>query len=447
MWNKLQFLYSNHIFIFSILLVVIYFDISFFDFVDVFEIELEQKFINLILVIFVVLFIYVTTSIISRININYPDVSIFKISFANLKKIVYIYNIFIFSFLLLILYQIVYENSYNAYFLYFLIFSVHLFALFFSLSGTIKFFQWLKIGKEKLSIIYTISFASFSLLIIFSFIYNISEISTVPLKITATNYYKELQTTSFDLSSIYKFYISTFIFSFCAIWASTFFLFYDYISKSRLKLLGIMLIPMIFFLVNLFPITLKSIIYLVSIYPFLFPLYSIFSTLTFFIGPVIFSIAIFLMIKNTANKNFRNYLLPLAYGLFLVFVSNQTNLFSQVLYPPFGLVSLLFSGLSLYLIFIGFYSSSIYIARNYSFVKTFVDRVYQFKFFKNIAKSELEKEVNTVFKNIQKNEKFQLNEKDDVNDMSREEVTRLIELVQNELKNRKVNDTNSGGSP
>jgi hypothetical protein len=446
MWNKLQFLYRNHIFIFSILLVVIYFDISFFDFVDVFGIELEPVIVNFILGIFVSLFIYVTISIISRINIIYPDVSIFKISFANLKKIVYVYNIFIFSFLILLLYQIVFENSYDAYIVYFLVFSVHIFALFFSLSGTIKFFQWLKIGKEKLSIIYMISFAAFSLLIIFSFIYNISEISKVPITITATNYYKELQTTSFNLSSIYKFYISTFIFSFCAIWTSTFFLFYDYISKSLLKLLGIMLIPMVFFLINLFPITLTSIIYLVSIYPFLFPLYAILSTLTFFIGPVIFSIAIFLMIKNTNNQNFKSYLLPLAYGLFLVFVSNQTNLFSQILYPPFGLVSLLFSGLSLYLIFIGFYSSSIYITRNYSFAKTFVDRVYQFEFFKNIAKSELEKEVNNVFKTIQKNNEFQLNEKNDVDELNKEEITKLIDLVQNEIKNRQLNRTSSGSS-
>src|SRR5215212_1040977 len=127
MWNKLQFFYSNHIFIFSILLVVIYFDISFFDFADVFEIELEHDFVDFILVIFVILFIYVTISIISRINIIYPDVSIFKISFANLKKIVYIYNIFLFALLLLILYQIVFENSYNAYIVYFLIFAVHIF--------------------------------------------------------------------------------------------------------------------------------------------------------------------------------------------------------------------------------------------------------------------------------------------------------------------------------
>ena len=101
------------------------------------------------------------------------------------------------------------------------------------------------------------------------------------------------------------------------------------------------------------------------------------------------------MIRNTDNQIFKNHLLPISYGLFLIFASTQSNLFSQILYPPFGLITILFTGLSLFLMFLGFYSSSIYITRNYSLVKTFVNRFYQYEFFKNIAKSELEKEVDS----------------------------------------------------
>jgi hypothetical protein len=152
------------------------------------------------------------------------------------------------------------------------------------------------------------------------------------------------------------------------------------------------------------------------------------------------------MIRNTDNKIFKSYLLPIAYGLFLIFASTQTNLFSRILYPPFGLITILFSGLSLFLIFLGFYSSSVYITRNYTFVKTFVNHFYQFEFFKNIAKSELEKEVNNVFKTIQKNNELQLNEKNDIDELNKEEVTKLIDLVQNELKNRQLNNANNGSS-
>jgi len=149
------------------------------------------------------------------------------------------------------------------------------------------------------------------------------------------------------------------------------------------------------------------------------------------------------MIKYTDNQTFKDNLLPIAYGLFLLFASTQTNIFSRVLYPPFGLISILFSGLSLFLVFTGFYSSSLYITKNYYFSKTFVNRFYQSDFFRTIAKSELEMNVKKVFKNIQRNDLFQVSEKEKIDDFNEEQVSKLIEFVKKELKNRKANDHSS----
>ena len=426
-----------------ILIGLIYIDSSIFDFIDLFEIPIKDGFFNIIFCSLVIVFIFVIITIIYKVNVTISVDTLFKIKFLNIKKVVYVYNIILFICLLIILYQVLSANNYNIYLVYILLLNSHIFALFFSISGAIKFFQWLRIGKEKLSIIYLISFASFSLLICLSLLYNMSEISGAPVNITTTNYQKALQTTSYDIPEIYKFYISTYIFSFCAIWVSTFFLLYDYINKKPLQFWIIMVIPLILFVLNLFPTTITYVVYLISLYPFLFPLYTILSTSTFLIGPIIFSLAIFLMVRNTDNQIFKNHLLPISYGLFLIFASTQSNLFSQILYPPFGLITILFTGLSLFLTFLGFYSSSIYITRNYSLVKTFVNRVYQYEFFKNIAKSELEKEVSTIFKNIQKDNIFPIAEKENVDEITKEEVTKLIEFVKGELKYKNVNKKNS----
>jgi len=433
----------NSFCILLILIGLIYIDSSIFDFIDLLEIPIKDGIFNIIFFSLVIIFIFVTITIIYKVNITIPVGTLFKIKFSNIKNIVYVYNVILIICLSGILYQVLSANNYNIYLVYILFLISHFFALFFSISGTIKFFQWLRIGKEKLSIIYLISFASFSLLICLSLLYNIIEISGAPINITTTNYQKALQTTSYDIPEIYKFFISTYIFSFCAIWVSTFFLLYDYISKKPLQFWIIMIIPLILFVLNLFPTTITFVIYLISLYPFLFPLYTILSTFAFLIGPIIFSLAIFLIIRNTDNQIFKNHLLPIAYGLFLIFASTQSNLFPQILYPPFGLITILFTGLSLFLMFLGFYSSSIYITRNYYLVRTFVDRVYQYEFFKNIAKSELEKEVKTIFNKIKKDNIFPLAEKENVDEINKEEVTKLIEFVKGELKNKNINKKDS----
>jgi len=433
----------NSFCILLILIGLIYIDSSIFDFIDLLEIPIKDGIFNIIFFSLVIIFIFVTITIIYKVNITIPVGTLFKIKFSNIKNIVYVYNVILIICLSGILYQVLSANNYNIYLVYILFLISHFFALFFSISGTIKFFQWLRIGKEKLSIIYLISFASFSLLICLSLLYNIIEISGAPINITTTNYQKALQTTSYDIPEIYKFFISTYIFSFCAIWVSTFFLLYDYISKKPLQFWIIMIIPLILFVLNLFPTTITFVIYLISLYPFLFPLYTILSTFAFLIGPIIFSLAIFLMIRNTDNQIFKNHLLPIAYGLFLIFASTQSNLFPQILYPPFGLITILFTGLSLFLMFLGFYSSSIYITRNYYLVRTFVDRVYQYEFFKNIAKSELEKEVKTIFNKIKKDNIFPLAEKENVDEINKEDVTKLMEFVKGELKNKNINKKDS----
>jgi len=130
----------------------------------------------------------------------------------------------------------------------------------------------------------------------------------------------------------------------------------------------------------------------------------------------------------------------ISYGLLLIFTSVQANLFTQLLYPPFGIISLLFSGFSLYAIFIGFYASSIYIINNYRFVKNLTDKAYQFEFFRNIAKSEFEKQLGKIINDIQMNKDFNINEKTIFEEVNKENVEEIITLIKEEIKKHKSNE-------
>jgi CBS domain-containing protein len=54
-----------------------------------------------------------------------------------------------------------------------------------------------------------------------------------------------------------------------------------------------------------------------------------------------------------------NYMMIAAFGLILIFTSNQANLLLNTPYPPFGVITISIMGLSSYLVLVGIYSSAI----------------------------------------------------------------------------------------
>ena len=425
----------NSLILYLVFFVFLYIDLSFFDHLDLLRNPpSDNKFYNYLFVIFTIIFIITSTILFLKAETILKNKHIFRFSFNTINNILFSYYIIIFIIIIIISFQITIENKYNVYYIYIALIMSHIVALFFSISGSIKFLTWLKKGKEILSIIYLISFISFSILITSSLFYHLIELTKSQIDVSYINYYKKIQTIAQEIPFIYKVYIYAYIFSFFSIWVSVFFLLHGYVTKNRFKLFVILLVPLILFSIDIFPIFVDFIFYIISIYPNLFYVYMLFSTLSPFIGPIIFGGSILLIIKNTNNKNFKNYLLPISFGLFLFFTSTQSNLFSQILYPPFGLITLLFSGVSVYLIFIGFYYTSEYISRNYYLVKDFVDKYYQFTFFNNIAKVEVEKKAQKVFTEIQKNDEFDLTDQPGLKELNKEQIDSIIQLIREEFE-------------
>ena len=118
-----------------------------------------------------------------------------------------------------------------------------------------------------------------------------------------------------------------------------------------------------------------------------FSLSAIFSGIIF--GVAFLSVARILKIGTAA----RNYMIIAAYG-FLLFYIAGSSLVLQAAYPPYGLVSVSFTGLSCYLIYNGLYFSAISVSQDTSLRQSIRKSVMeQSKLLDTIGTAEMEREV------------------------------------------------------
>ncbi len=84
----------------------------------------------------------------------------------------------------------------------------------------------------------------------------------------------------------------------------------------------------------------------------------------------------------------------------------------------------------------GFYSASLHISKDMSLVKNFANRIHQYGFFRNIAKSQLEQDIKGIMiKALQSNEfAIRLKEKVYQQELEKEDIEKLFQIVKNELE-------------
>jgi hypothetical protein len=117
------------------------------------------------------------------------------------------------------------------------------------------------------------------------------------------------------------------------------------------------------------------------------------------VGGVLFGVAFWMVGKGISDKNIRDYMRLSAIGIMLLAISNQDAGIYLLPYPPFGLPTITFMGLSSYLLFVGIYYSSISISINAELRKTIEGSVEeQFRFVSKIGTSEMENEYKTESK-------------------------------------------------
>ena len=434
---------QKYIFIFITLLLLLYFDSSFIDLSERFYIPSNEDFLIGIFVVFASLFIFINIVLIFIIkNVFLKNYSILEDKIKIIHNFIVIYLITNSLLIAILFFEMAIYSSYSIYLIYSLLIITHLTGIYFSVWGIIKFFNWFESNNDKLLLVYVISFVTFSILITLSLIYTITELIAFPETITPSDLKRTIHVISVNLSEFYPFYRISYFIAFCSIWVLTAFLLYDYFGKNnRLKFWIILSVPLIFFLIEFFPITLKLLISLYQLNPsFFLPFYTILSTIITFIGATMVSITLWLLVRKIPNKAFKNYLILVAFGLLLTLLSTHETPFPRFLFPPFGLITILFVGLAIYLLFMGFYSASLHISKDMSLIRNFANRIHQYGFFRNIAKSQLEQDIKEIMaKALQSNElditqKQREKEQEQEQELEKEDIEKLFQIVKKELE-------------
>ena len=147
--------------------------------------------------------------------------------------------------------------------------------------------------------------------------------------------------------------------------------------------------------------------------------------------------AAFLSIARTLRRGtaIRRYLILAAYGMFIFYIAGTSSV-SQAAYPPFGLVSVAFTGLSTYLIYVGLYSSAITLSQDLTLRKTIRESVLQqSKLLDSIATAQMEKELQTTVLTIAKKTSHEMKENSGIEaSLTEDDLRDYMSVVMNELK-------------
>ena len=165
----------------------------------------------------------------------------------------------------------------------------------------------------------------------------------------------------------------------------------------------------------------------------------IFGIATVFSG-IIFGAA-FLSVARTLQKGstLREYMIIAACGLLLFYVAGSAVV-SQAAYPPFGLASVAFTGLSCYLIYTGFYSSAISVSQDVGLRQTIrKSAIKEIKFLENMGSAQMEQELQKRVLTIAKKNSDIMTEETGVQpSLSEDDMKQYLEEVLKEIKVRKV---------
>ena len=146
--------------------------------------------------------------------------------------------------------------------------------------------------------------------------------------------------------------------------------------------------------------------------------------------------AAFYSVARTLRKgsDLRNHMIIAAYGFVLFYIAGSASA-AQAAYPPFGVVSVSFIGLSCYLIYTGLYSSAVTVSQDttlrVSIKKSITD---QAKFLHGMGSAHMEQELQSTVMKIAKKRADVLTEKTGVeSSMTDSDIKEYMAMVMDEI--------------
>ena len=313
----------------------------------------------------------------------------------------------------------------------------------------LRFFSWFKLFRNYVTLSYGLTSAMLAINAIISLIYIDALLLAKPLTLGV---YAGGSTYSVSTAQmLYSGYVVTTIISFILTWIATTILLHHYSHKfGKAKYWIIVSAPLIYFLSQFLPLFPNLYDTLLNEDPVF---YSIILTLIFtwskIAGGIFFGIAFWLISKNLPHGNIiKDYMNMCAYGFIFLFISNQAIVLVIGPYPPFGLITTAYIGLSSYLILVGVYSSVLSVSQDTRLRQSIRKLAKsESKLLDSISTAQMEQEIQSrVIKMTRENQDIMSNETGVQPSLTDEDIKQYLHEVLIEINKTKKTTNHSSVS-
>lgn len=324
------------------------------------------------LIVFVVIGVIAAISQYASLQyVKRKSTDIRKVSLLHVKtlhRIVSIAQSVLTGMFVIIVIQMIFETAYSVQALIFSIGISHFLGVSILIFLASKFFSWFRSDKNIVVLFYGISFAVIASNLLFASIIVIDFLLTKP-EIIQPHFGLEYPYSDLGIltSVLFNGYNISSIAGFIMAWISTVLLLRQFSLRWKGRAHWVILsIPLVYFLIQFQPFFLNIFSDIVKSDPVSFGiLRTLIITYSKPIGGLIFGAAFLTITVSLRRRNIKmDYATSSAYGFVLLFVSDQAILLSTASYPPFGLASTNFLGLSCYMLLVGIFSCAISISQN-----------------------------------------------------------------------------------
>jgi hypothetical protein len=303
-----------------------------------------------------------------------------------------------------------------------------------------RFFSWFKSNRNSVVLLYGLSSAMLAI----NAASTLSFVDIVLLSLSQAYVHPHpigifvpfITSGSLTITLNYVYSISSVI-SFMTSWMATILILRHYSPKlGKLKFWLVLGIPLGYFLVQFLPLFPNIISFLSQSDTLLF-LYSLIPGYSKVAGAILFGLAFWTVVRNLGHRSIvKDYMIMSAYGLVLLFASNQAILLVDSPYPPFGLVTTSFMGLASYLVLVGIYSSAISIAQDSKIrqdIRRFAKK--ESRLLDSIGTAQMEQEIQQrVIRFTKQNQNRMLEESGIHSSLTEDDVKVYLEQVIKEVR-------------
>jgi hypothetical protein len=305
-----------------------------------------------------------------------------------------------------------------------------------------RFLLWIRYKADYLIVAYTAVAVLIALNSIFVAVFMSLEMQGKPAIIDPSFFWTNTQVINSYTHQIQSNFLLS---SFVSLWIATIFLLRRHRTTwGTIKFYAIISIPLVYYL-GLLQLAMSNVLVQHDI---LNPLQSytfnvVNSILSKPVGGALFGVAFWILGRSFKDKIISDYMKLSAFGIMLLSMSNVDAGLYLLPYPPFGLPTITFVGISSYMLFVGIYYTAISVSMNTELRKSIERSVEQeFNFISKLGRSQVEHEIQTRVKGITKKSAKILEENSGVKALVEEEnIDEYIKVVVKEKeKMSKVNN-------